>query len=109
MKSTINPCTLGLLHNIVVAGCDPSKHNVFGDTPSEAKVSINSYELLQMEAVETCLAPAENDLTINWSEKLAFVTVVISGHSKLQGSKRLDIVTAGSFQTKISKRYLGVA
>jgi hypothetical protein len=64
MKSTINPLTLGASHKIVGAGCAPSERNAFGDTPSEANVSINLNESLQMEAVATCLAPVENDSTI---------------------------------------------
>jgi hypothetical protein len=65
MKSTINPRTVGSLHKIVGAGCAPSECNVFGDTPSEANVSINLNELLQIEAVATCLGLVEYDSTIN--------------------------------------------
>ncbi len=65
MKSRINLRTLGLSHKIIGAGCAPSECNVFDDTPSEANVSINLNELLQMEAVTTCLAPVEDDSTIN--------------------------------------------
>jgi hypothetical protein len=65
MKSAINPPTLGLSHKIVGAGCAPLKRNVSGDTPSEANISINLNELLQIEAVATCLGLVENDLTVN--------------------------------------------
>ncbi len=65
MKSTINPRTLGSSQKIVGAGCAPSECNVFGDTPSEANVSINLNESLQMEAVATCLGLVENDSTTN--------------------------------------------
>jgi hypothetical protein len=56
---------LGSLHKIVGAGCAPSERNVFGDTSSEANISINLNNLLQMEAVATCLAPVKNDSKIN--------------------------------------------
>ncbi len=111
--STINPPLQNLLHKIVEAGCAPSEHNAIvvlskALTPSEANISINLEESSWIVAEATCLAPVEKNLTINWSEYLACVTIIIAEHLNW-GSKRLDIIIAGSFQRKISKRYLGVA
>jgi hypothetical protein len=61
IKSTINPHTLGSSHKIVGADCAPSECNLFGDTLSEGNISINLNELLQIEAVATCLGLVEND------------------------------------------------
>ena len=58
-----------------------------------------------MMAGVTCLVPVDKNSTINWSEKLAFFVVIIAERSKSRGSKRPDIVIAGSFRTKNSKRF----
>ena len=61
--------------------------------PSEAGITltINLKESLQTEA---CLAPVENDSTINWSEKLARSVVIIAGASLTQKSKRLEVIVS---------------
>jgi hypothetical protein len=82
MKSTINPRPWSLLHKMIGAGIAPSECNVIGFVSkalasSEDNVSIN--------------LKVENDLTINWREKLARGAIIIAGTSLTQKSKRLGI------------------
>jgi len=76
--------------------------NIYGAkfAPSEANTSINLKESSRIGAGATCLVPVNNNSTINWSEKLAFVAVVIAGHSILQGGK--DLISY-RFEQKIAR------